>query len=154
MRRLVWLGIGAIAVIGSVFLVACDSGDDSPEDQAQGVATSVGNVQGAESEFCGDLAALGAAVTKARTLTSTSSVDDAEQARDDVKDAMDDVKSSAKNVRDVKLDELNDAHDELNSAVDDLEGDQTIGSAVATLQSEANSIALAQTAIVRQQGCP
>jgi hypothetical protein len=131
----------ALALFGAV---ACSSDDNGDTD----------SVGGAESQFCSDLAALNTAMRALASLSPSSTVDDANDARDDVKEALDDVRASAKQLAEAKTNALQDAYEEFDSAIDDVEGEQTLGQAAASVMGEAAGIATAQRELAQQANCP
>jgi hypothetical protein len=111
-------------------------------------------VGGAETEFCTDLANLETAVAQLDSISASSTVDSAEQARDDVEDALNEVRSSARNLAEVRVDQLEDAYEDFDSAVDQVSGDQTLGEAASTLRGDAAQIANARNQLAQSANCP
>ena len=138
-----FLGLMAAAAL-ALGAVACSDDDESDADQ----------VGGAESEFCSDLAALDTSLAQLRSLSASSTVDDAEEARENVQQAMEDVRSSAKKLAEAKADQLEDAYNDFDNAVEDLPSDEQIGQALTSLQSEAAGVVTAEAQLRQQANCP
>ena len=124
-----------------VAVLACSDDDD---DQAGG----------AESQLCTDLYDLALATQRADSLTATSTVDEAQDARDDVKDAMEKVRESAEDVASARVDDLEEAISDFESTADRLEGSQTVGSAAAELKAQATNVSAARRTLSQQINCP
>ena len=140
-----WMLLGLLAATAlTLGAVACSDDDDDNGDQ----------IGGAESEFCSDLAELNTALDKLGSLSSSSTVDDAEEARNKDKEAMDNVKDSAKNLAEAKADQLENAYDDFDNAVDDLPGDEQIGAALTSLMSEVAGVATAEAQLAQRANCP
>lgn len=144
MRRRLWLIGTGLLLFGLAFGIAC-GGDDDDDN---------GTTQGAESQLCGDLAQLNTALNQMRSLTSSSTVNEAKSAEQNVENAFADVKDSAKDVKAAKLNQVDDAHESLQKSMNNLSGSQTLGSAATTLQSDASAIVQAETALRTSLKCP
>jgi hypothetical protein len=115
---------------------------------------SSSSLQGAESELCNDLDALGLALSQMNSINSSSTVAQLQTVRTNIQSAMDDVKESAADVRDIKVDDLEGAYDDFDSAVDDVAGSTTLGSAATSIQDEASAVVQAQKFIDGEVPCP
>jgi hypothetical protein len=139
----------AVAVL-SLGLVACSDDDDDVSD----VGTAVGQASGAESEFCSDMGELESAVGDVRNLSSTSTVDDAQEASQDVEDALDNVKDSASDAHEARVNALAAAYDGLKSQVENLSGSESLGSAMTPLRAQIDAVTTAFTQLDQQASCP
>jgi hypothetical protein len=132
-------------IIGLAFLAGACSDDDDEGGSTQ---------QGAESQLCSDIADLEKAIAKVEDLSTSSTVDEARQARADVKTALDKVSVSARSAGDAKVDELVNAFNDLQATIDGLSSGQTLSQAASAIESDVEAIAQAREDLHTQQKCP
>ena len=155
MTRLAGTGGKLVACVAVLVLgfgvVACSDDDDSSGTGS--VSTAVSQAGGAESELCEKIGDLDTAVTNAQDLDSSSSVDDAQEAKDGISEALDGVKDAAGAVVSALVSVLQTAADALGSAIDNLSGDQTIGEAASAVSTQVAGVSNALDGLKSQAGC-
>jgi hypothetical protein len=129
--------------------VACSDDDSDAED----VSTATGGASEASGELCDKLDDLDSAVSEARNLDQSSSVDDAQEARSDIEDAIDEVRDAASGVAVAALSALQTAMEALGDTIDSLSGDQSVGTAVNEITGQADAIEDALSGLRGQSGC-
>ena len=130
-RRYFGLLLFAVIAFG---VVSCSSDDDS----SNGDATSP--QEGAESQLCGDLAALDESVRQFQALSPSSTVDDFKAVAEEVESAYNDVKDSGGELQDATVEAFDEAVENLKSAVNALSGDDSLGTASLQVQVEVTAI--------------
>jgi hypothetical protein len=130
-----------ILATGLILGVACS--DDDSDD-----------TQGAEAQVCNDLAALDTALAQLRSLSASSTVNDAQSALASVKDAVDDIRSSARESAEAQVNDLEDAYEDLETAVRNVSSDQSLSQAATSLQADVANVAVAEANLKRSSNCP
>jgi ElaB/YqjD/DUF883 family membrane-anchored ribosome-binding protein len=126
----------------SLRLVACSDDDNEDGGATTGdVSTAVGEAGGAEGELCQSLEDLGDAVEDVQNFSSSSTFDEAEQARNDLQNALDNATEEAGQTAQAEFNVLQTAFDAFNTAVDSLPGNATLGEAASALSNFGRGLA-------------
>ena len=126
MTKIVRLAALAL-LLGALLLTAVACGDDTSAEDAK-------------AQLITDLEAFDTAAEQVRSLTATSTVDEAEAARDEAQKAWEKVVESAKDVEDAQVDAVDSAWDDLSKAVDDIPSDASLGDAAMSLQPQIDAV--------------
>jgi hypothetical protein len=113
MKRLMVLGLAGLLSVG--VLAACGDDDDDG-----------GSVQGANAEFCQNLAAYGTAVADLAALNPTATKADYSSAADTVKSTREDLESSAASLAQAEWTNLKTQADTLKDQLKDAPDDQAV----------------------------
>jgi hypothetical protein len=145
MKRRLVLCIASLVSMGA--LMAC--GDDDDDDASE--------VSEANTEFCDDLSAYGAAVADLAALDpATASKDDYDSAADEVRSTRDDVAESAGDLAEEEWENLLTQMDTLRDQLRDAPDDQAVQAVVDEAKPQAAavqaSVATLNTAICRVGG--
>lgn len=142
--RLAAVLLVATALFASL-AVACSDSDDDSDNQ---------DLQGSESQLCGDLSSLDTALVQFKSLNSSSTNEQVKQSAQNVASAMGDVRDSATEVKDARITELTDAYQNFDGTVKELPSGQPVGSYLQVLQTQATQVQTSHANLRTQLGCP
>jgi hypothetical protein len=137
-NRIVLVAMGAAAAALVLLLTACD--DEPTEEQAQ-------------EEFCDDAGAFLAALGALRDVDRDTPVEEFEDIREDVQTTYDNMVASAAQLREVRLDDLEQAKANLSAAVDDIDDDASLQEGLASIEEEADEVALQFSQVFNDANC-
>jgi hypothetical protein len=142
-------------------VVACSDDDEPSAPDATGGGQSTGAATGAtgggqgggDTELCQSIDELENAVGDVTDLDSSSTIDEAKEAKDGVSQALTAVKDAAGAVVAAVVSALETAFNAVSATIDDLQGDDTIGDAATDLANQSGVVEDAVNSVKSAVNC-